>query len=239
MKAISPLCCAALAGLGVLGQTPYGRITGRVVDTTGAVVVGAAIRVLQTETNIATTTASSNEGVYDLSNLLPGQYRVLVEMQEFRRHERGPIEVRVGDVLGVDIALEVGSLAETVTVQAEAPQLESTTASLGQTIDNKKLSDLPLGGRGLSYLMQLTPGIISINAPTHGWLPQARGSVSDIATLGTRTRSSEFTLDGCRTWSRTAPSPSSRLRRWCRSSGCRRRPLTPPSATSPALTSTW
>ena len=177
-------------------QTPYGRMTGRVTDAADAVIVGASVRAVQQETNISTRTTTTPQGVYDLLNLLPGTYRLEVEAPGFKRFQRGPLEVRVGDLLAMDVFLEVGAQTETVHVTAEAPLLESGTASLGQTIENRQITDLPLANRGISYLMQLSPGVISTNAPTHGWLPQARGSVSDIATLGARTRSSEFTLDG-------------------------------------------
>jgi len=192
----SCLLAWACATLALLGQNPYGRITGRVTDGTGAVVVGASVRVVQLETNVVTATLTSSTGVYELQNLLPGRYRVVVEMAGFRRHERGPIEVRVGDVIGLDITLELGAVEETVTVTGEAPLLESATASIGHTLESRTLTDMPLAGRGLTYLMQTAPTVISTNAPMHGWLPQARGSVSDLATAGARTRSSEFTLDG-------------------------------------------
>jgi len=192
------LCALICAGavVALLAQNPYGRITGRVTDSTGAVVVGATVRVIQLETNVVTATVTSSTGVYDLQNLLPGRYRIIVEMAGFRRHERGPIEVRVGDVVALDITLELGALEETVTVTAEAPLLESATASIGQALESRMLTDMPLAGRGLTYLMQTAPAVISTNAPMHGWLPQARGSVSDLAAAGARTRSSEFTLDG-------------------------------------------
>lgn len=74
----------------------------------------------------------------------------------------------------------------------ESPILETSTASLGQVVDNRMISEMPLAGRGVNYLMQLSPGAVSTNAPMHGWLPQARGSVSDVAVAGTCTRSSEF-----------------------------------------------
>jgi len=106
----SCLLAWACATLALLGQNPYGRITGRVTDGTGAVVVGASVRVVQLETNVVTATLTSSTGVYELQNLLPGRYRVVVEMAGFRRHERGPIEVRVGDVIGLDITLELGAV---------------------------------------------------------------------------------------------------------------------------------
>ena len=189
------LATAIAAGV-LLAQNPYGRITGRVTDSAGALVPGAAIRAVQSSTNLATSTTSNEEGNYELANLQPGSYQLSAELAGFKRYERGPIEVRVGDVVSIDIPMEVGAVTENITVTAEAPLLESATASLGQVIDNRRIIDLPLPGASPMYLTQLTPGVITTNPPTHGWLPQAVDAVSNIAVAGTRTRSSEFTLDG-------------------------------------------
>jgi len=83
----------------LLAQNPYGRITGRITDSAGALVPNASVRVANVDTNVATHTASNAEGNYELANLNPGQYRVVVELTGFKRYERGPLEVRVGDVL--------------------------------------------------------------------------------------------------------------------------------------------
>lgn len=190
-------CLASLGFLSLLlAQNPYGRITGRVMDSAGALVPGASIRVTNIETNVVTATTSNAEGNYEVANLIPGQYRIVVESKGFKRYERGPLELRVGDVLNVEISLELGPVAETVTITAEAPLLESASANMGQVIDNRRILDLPLPGASPMYLTQLAPGMVSTNPPTHGWLPHAVDAVSNVATDGTRTRSSEFTLDG-------------------------------------------
>jgi hypothetical protein len=154
------------------------------------------VRVIQVETNIATPAVTNAEGIYEAPNLTPGSYRVEVEHTGFKTFRRGPLEVRVSDVLDIPIQLELGNVTDTVTVTAEAPILESTNANVGQVIDNRRIQDLPLPGGNPMYLLQLAPGVISTNPPTHGWLPHAVDSVSNMAATGTRTRASEFTLDG-------------------------------------------
>ena len=112
--------------------------------------------------------------IYDAPNLTPGQYRVEVEHPGFKAFRRGPIEVRVGDALDIEVRLDIGAVTETVNVTAEAPILESTNANVGQVIDNRRIQDLPLPGGNPMYLLQLTPGVISTNPPTHGFsLPRA------------------------------------------------------------------
>lgn len=190
-------CLTLLLVAGELSaQSSYGRITGRVMDPQSAVVSGARVVITQVETSISVQGRTNDEGLFDFPNLLPGAYQLEVSLDGFKKYARSGLSLRVGDILSIDVALEVGAVSESVSVTAEAPLLETTTASAGQVIDNKTLTDMPLAGRGVSYLMTLSPTVVSMNAPMHGWLPQARGSVSDLAVGGTRTRSSEFTLDG-------------------------------------------
>ena len=177
-------------------QNPYGRITGTVTDSASAVVAGAAVRVIHIGTNVVTHTATNESGNYEAANLNPGAYRLEVELPGFKLFRREPIEVRVMDVLDIPVQLEIGSVTESIVVTAEAPVLESTNANVGQVIDNRRIQDLPLPGGNPMYLLQLTPGVISTTPPTHGWLPHAVDTVSNMASTGTRTRASEFTLDG-------------------------------------------
>src|SRR5512140_753099 len=93
------LCLTAAA----FAQSPYGRITGRVVDSAAALVPGTSVRVVNIETNVATTTTTNAEGNFEILNLNPGQYKIIAEIQGFKRTERGPVEVRVGDALTIDI----------------------------------------------------------------------------------------------------------------------------------------
>ena len=179
-----------------LAQNPFGRITGRVTDTAGAVVPAASIKVTNVETGVVATVASNQDGNYEALNLIPGIYTVSVLHSGFKQFSRGQIEVHVGDALDIPINLELGAVSETLTVTAETPILESTNADVGQIVDNKRISDLPLPGGQVMYLMQLSPGIVSTNPPTHGWLPQAVDAISNMGAAGTRTRSSEFSLDG-------------------------------------------
>ena len=145
----------------------------------------------QAETNASAATATNQEGVYDFLNQMPASYVLSVEFDRFKKHTRSGLALRVGDIVELNIKLELGAVTNSVSVTGESPILETSTASLGQVVDKRMISEMSLAGRGVNYLMQLSPAV-STNAPMHGWLPQARGSVSDIAVAGTRTRSSEF-----------------------------------------------
>ncbi len=180
----------------LLAQNPYGRITGVVRDSAAGAVAGVSLTVVNTATNATATTKSNVEGNYEIPNLLPGEYRLVAEMSGFKRYERHPIELRVGDVLSVDIRLEVGGVTESVTVTSEAPLIESSRAAMGAVIDRRRLQDLPIPSGDPMFLIQLTPGTISINPPNDTWLPNGIGDISEFSVGGTRSRSSEFSLDG-------------------------------------------
>ncbi len=190
------VCLVWLVAALLVAQGPYGRITGRVLDATGSSVPGAAVQVINADTNVVTAAASDAEGNYEARNLIPGPYRIQVEMQGFKRYQRGPVELRVGDVLALDVTMELGVVSESVTITSEAPLLESTLASLGQVVDNRQLLELPLPSSSPMYLTQLAPGIVTTTPPTHNWQPNQPEKVSAFGTNGTQRYSSEFTLDG-------------------------------------------
>jgi Carboxypeptidase regulatory-like domain/TonB dependent receptor len=190
---VSLVCFSAAA---LFAQNPYGRITGRVVDASGAVVPNAVVRVENTGTNVQTDVDSDSQGNYDARNLIPGQYRVTVQRPGFKGYQRGPIEVRVGDVLTINIGLELGAATESVTVTAETPLLEAASANIGQVIDRRRLIDLSMPASNVSYLIQLAPGIISTAAPTQGWQLNGTSTQANFSTNGSGVQTSQFTVDG-------------------------------------------
>src|SRR5437899_2753775 len=114
-RSVRLICLAAVMAATLLAQDPYGRITGRVVDGSGAAVPGAAVRVTNTESNVAVNTFTDSQGNYEGRSLIPGHYEITAEKTGFKRYVRGPIEVRVGDVLTVDIGMELGVASESIT----------------------------------------------------------------------------------------------------------------------------
>ena len=190
-----PLACF-LAAATLLAQNPYGRITGRVVDSSNAVVAGAKLDAVRIETNVVSSTVSNAGGNFELLNLIPGQYRLTVEFPGFKRHERGPLEVRLGDVLSVPIQLEVGVQAESVTVTAEAPLLESASASVNQVINSRRLNDMPTPSGAVTYQMLTMPGVITTIPVGQIWGMEARNQHNSFVVAGTPAGSSSLYIDG-------------------------------------------
>lgn len=188
--------CLLTFGSVLLAQDPFGRITGRLMDPTNALVRGAKIQAVRIETNVVVSTESNVEGNFELLNLVPGHYRVLVEVAGFKRYERGPVEVRLGDVLNIPIHLELGAQAESVTVTSEAPLLESASASVNEVINSRRLIDLPAPSGAMTYLVLTMPGVVTTTPVGQIWGPSARNQHNSFVVAGTPTGSSGLFLDG-------------------------------------------
>jgi hypothetical protein len=185
------VACAAATGV---SQEFRGSITGRVVDNGGAAVANATVTVSNAATNVSTSTTTNESGDYTALYLIPGSYTVTVEAAGFKKAIRQSIEIRVGDKLQIDIQLEVGSVSDTVNVTSDAPLLETNTASAGQVIDRRRISELPLSDGNPFVLTRLAPGI----AYTGDLLfsrPFDNGGTSSIVADGAA-GGNEFTLDG-------------------------------------------
>jgi hypothetical protein len=196
MRGFPFLTC--LLVIGAFAQDPYGHIVGRIADASGASVPAAAIHVTNPDTNVTVTTRSDSLGNYAVRNLIPGQYRVAVEMKGFKRYDQGPIEVRVGDVVTVNVGLTLGALNESVTVSAEAPLLDSASSSVGQVIDRQRLLDLPTPQDNPLYMALLVPGVVSNVSPTanSAWQNNQPEGSSAFTANGAAFHTSEFAIDG-------------------------------------------
>src|SRR6266508_2156825 len=104
-------------------QAVSGSITGAVLDPTGKAIPGAAVKAVNSATGIEYATRTTEAGYYTISNLIAGQYKVVVAVTGFEAYEQSRVEVRIGAVTRLDLGLKIGDLAESVTVTAAAPQL--------------------------------------------------------------------------------------------------------------------
>jgi len=186
----------ALASLpGLRAQDARGDILGRVSDPSGALVAGATVRAVRTATNVQSTVTTSETGDYTLAFLLPGEYEVSVEATGFKKFVQKGITVRVSEKTTLNLTLELGSIAETVMVVGEAPLVESASASLGQVVDQRRISELPLKDGNPIMLSHLSPGVLFTGNPA--WSrPFDVGTASSMATSGSRSGTNEYTLDG-------------------------------------------
>ena len=163
-------------------QAQYGSIGGRVLDATGAVVANAAVTVIYADTGQATKVGSDAEGRYLAPQLLPGFYTVQVEHAGFKTLSVSKVKVDISQNVTLDLTLQLGSVAENVSVSSEAVLVTTVSGSIGHLVDNKEIVELPLNGRNVFDLVNLAPGAFR------------RGGEVSIA--GGRTSSATAMLDG-------------------------------------------
>jgi Carboxypeptidase regulatory-like domain len=190
-----------LCARGAFAQNISGTLLGNVTDASGAVLVGAEVTITHKETNQVSKTATNELGYYQAPYLKPGNYRVEVTLQGFKKGTREDVVLKVEDRLRLDFRMEVGEVTETLTVSGEVPLVESETSSLGQVIAEKSIQELPIKGRNVFDLVALTPGV-QVNPRGLGVVASTGDNsaplfvLSDISINGGRFRSNDFMLDG-------------------------------------------
>ncbi|MDQ2949655.1 MAG: TonB-dependent receptor, partial [Acidobacteriota bacterium] len=155
------LACFFLSSFYLFAQLDLGSIDGTVTDGSGAVVAGAEVQIRNPDTDFTQDLVTNAQGLYSAPLLRPGNYQLIVEAPGFRRTVRNGIVLQVQDKLKIDFQLQVGQATESVEVTAEAPLLQSESASTGQVIDSQKITELPLNGRDWLRLGRLAPGVVS------------------------------------------------------------------------------
>ncbi|HYT68007.1 MAG TPA: carboxypeptidase regulatory-like domain-containing protein [Vicinamibacterales bacterium] len=178
-----------------------GAITGVITDQSGAVMPGVTVDATNTATGQVRNTVTAADGFYTLPLLQPGRYNVKATLTGFKPVVRESVDVSVGDTSRADIKLTVGGIEESVTVAAETPLVETSHATLGITIDQQKITELPLNGRNFTQLGTLIPGVVSPPGGLGGGAGDATpggfgAATSGFNVNGMRNQSNNFLLDG-------------------------------------------
>jgi len=153
-------------GIAFAGVTA--SISGTVKDSTGAVLVGASVTATNTATGVSQTVSSNGDGAYNFPALPPGKYVLEVRQQGFKTFKDTDIELNVNDVRTIDAVLPVGQVAEAVTVSADALHAETASTQLGEVIQEKEMTSVPLNGRSYTDLLALQPGVGNTNSNIGG-----------------------------------------------------------------------
>jgi outer membrane receptor protein involved in Fe transport len=148
-----------LFSLTIIGQTNRGGISGTVTDVSGSAVPGAKVTVTNAGTNQSVTLTTSGSGAFSASSLEPVVYTVTVEAPNFKTAIVENVKVDTASVQTVNVMLEAGNISEKVTVEAETPLLNTETGTIGQTITERQLQDLPLNNRSVLDLAVTTPNV--------------------------------------------------------------------------------
>lgn len=176
-------------------QETRGRITGRVTDASKAVIPGATVTVTDVARNTTVSVVSNEQGLFQANYLVPGTYRVTVELQGFKKYVQENVVLQMTETRDLAVTLEVGGLQEAVNVTAEAPTVNTSDASLGLVVDQARLASLPLIHGDPYKIMGLATGVAHINSqrldrpfePTH---------IIGYAYQGTRSNRSDLLIDG-------------------------------------------
>ena len=193
----SLVCVLAIlsAGLGAAAQQITGSIRGAVQDPSGAVVQSASVSARQTETGLTRTATTDSSGAYVLLELPVGHYELQVEAKGFQKYVQQGITLNVNETAIIPVHLAVGAESQVLEVNADAQLIQGTVTSLGKTVSEREVLDLPLNGRNFTQLGLLQPGVV----PLTPGLAEAGGSLragQAYAVNGQRPESNNFLIDG-------------------------------------------
>jgi hypothetical protein len=189
-RKVALLYIAAMAPICLFGQSYTASIRGIVTDSSKSAVPEARVTVTETARNTSQTAITDSAGRYVVTALPPGQYTLSVEAQGFNKYTQSPFQLEVQQQATIDVELAVGAVATAVDVQASAPLLNTTSATLGQVVENKFILSLPLAGRSPLTLVQLAPGVTPSNLNPGGQ------SNTNFTANGTRNSTADVLLDG-------------------------------------------
>ncbi|PYQ51157.1 MAG: hypothetical protein DMF78_13945, partial [Acidobacteria bacterium] len=195
MRKLVPLALVVLLATAssLRAQSATGQITGTVKDSTGAVVPGATVTAISELTGARRDATTSREGNYVFALLPVSVYTVSADLQGFRPAKRTGVRLNVDQVYRADLELQPGGLTEAVEVQAASVAIDTETATVGQVITEKQITDLPLNGRNFLQLLFLGAGAVE----TDGEQAAMRQGVGNaISIMGSRPTSNNFMIDG-------------------------------------------
>ena len=186
------LCLVVLVASPTLAQT--GQINGTISDNTGAVVPGVTIKAVEAATGLSRETTTGADGRYIFTALRPTTYDISAELSGFRPSQRTGVLLQANQNLTVNFAIELGTLAETITVSGESPTVDVSSATISEVVDSKRIVELPLNGRDAATLSTLVPGMVltTVDRESGKTIPGALR----MSTNGTESRQVSFRLDG-------------------------------------------
>src|ERR1043165_977003 len=175
-----------IAGGGSAWAQTTATVVGTVTDTSGAVAPNVSITVTSEGTGLTRKTLTNQSGYYAVTLLPVGVYSVTAEAAGFKKKTTTGIVLEVNQEPRVDIALEVGALTDAVTVNAEASVLQTENAVVGQVVDTRYTTQIPLNGRDFSQLLLLAPGTTTLTSGIDLSVGSATGSNGSGIAIGGR-----------------------------------------------------
>src|SRR5467141_2536550 len=174
--------CVAIA------QTETATVSGLITDETGAFVPGAEVKLQSVDRGTTTTATTNDAGIYVFASVHPGQYQVTVHKPGFKQVDLLGMIANVQDHIEQNFRLQIGSVAESVTVNASDLHINTTDASVSTVVDRQFAENLPMNGRSFQTLIQLTPGVVlTVSTP---------GTEGQFSVNGQRANANYWMVDG-------------------------------------------
>jgi hypothetical protein len=190
LKKTAPVVAAMIAllvaSLPLFSQSSQGTIQGTILDQSGGVVSGATVTVTDVSRGTSRNLVTDNSGQYVANSLNPSTYTVRAEAKGFQTIERQGVSLEVGQTVRVDLVVQPGQQTQTIVVNEDVIAIDTSDATLGGTISNETINELPLNGRNFEHLLQLRPGVVN---------PVGTGSGTQ-STNGQRTGADLFVIEG-------------------------------------------
>jgi hypothetical protein len=190
------LCLHFFCAVLVVAQGTGGRIVGRVVDSTGAVLAGVKVTATNEATGVTRDTLTNDSGEYVLVSVQPATYTIQYELTGFKKNVQKGILVDVNQAVTLNSTLQIGGSQEVVEVTSEAAQVDTTSTQLGAVINDRSINELPLNSRDTYQFLQLQPGVQAQLGNGNGSLFYGSQDVGSVSVNGGRTRSNNFSVNG-------------------------------------------
>src|SRR5713101_5397546 len=181
------LIFACLGCLAICRADELAAVTGLVTDPNGRSVPGVTVLITNVSTNVTSRTVTNDQGIYRIPSLQPGIYRITVDKDGFKSIVKSGVELHVQDVASINFELQIGSVNETVTVEAGGLVVNTTDASVSTVVDRQFAENIPMNGRSFQTLIQLTPGVVVV--------PSNESDNGQFCVNGQRASSNYWTVD--------------------------------------------
>jgi Carboxypeptidase regulatory-like domain/TonB dependent receptor len=193
------VCTVVLFVLALLltasGQSTGGRVIGRVSDSTGAVVSGVTVTLVNDATGVSRNTKTNETGDYTFIEVTPATYHVEYTLQGFKKDVHTNVVLEVNQVLTLNATLQPGATQETVEVTSEAPLVDTTSTQLGAVVNDRAISQLPLNARDTYQFLQLQPGVTS-TVGSGNQIVYGSDKAGSVSVNGGRGRANNFSVNG-------------------------------------------
>jgi hypothetical protein len=184
VAAVIILFCPAL----LPAQSTDATVTGFITDQSKAAMVGVKVDVINVDTDIHFPSTTNTDGIYTVTNLPPGNYKIEVEKQGFKSIVKPDVVLHVQDAVAINFTMAVGSASESITVEGGAPLVDTESAAVSTVVDRQFIDTIPLNGRSLQPLITLTPGVVLT--------PASGANQGQFSVNGQRADANYFTVDG-------------------------------------------